>query len=149
MWVFDSLPLCRLWTSPTYSPLIMGFFYHQHIICEPLVRHPWEPCASPWSSIIGNTLLLGISPDCLCRSFRLALSSLGRTLNTSPLSLHTTLSFDTTCWADNKRYQMNYIRKVLEKFHMKYTNPISIPLANRFRLSNSLCPKDDKELNTF
>ena len=44
---------------------------------------------------------------------------------------------------------MNYIRKVLEKFHMKYTNPISIPLANRFRLSNSLCPKDDKELNTF
>ena len=103
-----------------------------------VIEHHWQ-----------YSLLLGISPDCLCRSFRLALSSLGRTLNTSPLSLHTTLSFDTTCWADNKRYQMNYSRKVLEKFHKRCTNPISIPLANRFRLSNSLCPKDDRELNTF
>ena len=44
---------------------------------------------------------------------------------------------------------MNYITKVPEKFHMQCTNPISIPLANHLRLSNSQWPKDDKKLNTF
>ena len=44
---------------------------------------------------------------------------------------------------------MNYIRKVLEKFHMQCPNPLSIPFANHFRLSINQCPEDDKELNTF
>ena len=42
--------------------------------------------------------------------------------------------------------QKNYIKKVLEKFNMQDSNPVSTPLANHFKLSGSQCPKNDKEI---
>ena len=42
--------------------------------------------------------------------------------------------------------QKNYIRKVLEKFNMQDAKPVSIPLANHFKLSGSQCPKNEKEI---
>ena len=42
--------------------------------------------------------------------------------------------------------QKNYIRKVLEKFNMQDAKPVSIPLANHFKLSGSQCLKNEKEI---
>jgi hypothetical protein len=45
--------------------------------------------------------------------------------------------------------QKNYIRKVLEKFSMLDTKPVSTPLANHFRLSGSQCPKNEEEIENM
>ena len=42
--------------------------------------------------------------------------------------------------------QKNYIRKIFERFNMQDTKFVSTPLANYFKLSESQCPKDEKEL---
>ena len=42
--------------------------------------------------------------------------------------------------------QKNYIRKVLEIFNMQDAKPIRTPLSNHFKLSGSLCPKNEKEI---
>ena len=155
--------------NKSYSlPLAYGlFFNHQCIICEPLVRHPREPYVNPACSFIGTSphihvywnhmfhydlaplaLLLcwAFLCDPLCGPLRLALSLLGMTLNILPLLLYTILSSYTTCWVENKRYQKNYIKIVLEKFYMQYAKPISTPLAKHFRLFDSLCLKEEKEI---
>ena len=39
-----------------------------------------------------------------------------------------------------------YVRKVLERFSMENSKPVSIPLANHFRLSTTHCPKTDDDV---
>jgi hypothetical protein len=41
--------------------------------------------------------------------------------------------------------QANYVKKVLERFSMKNTKPVSTPLANHFCLFTSQCPKTVEE----
>ena len=42
--------------------------------------------------------------------------------------------------------QKNYIRKVIEKFNMQDAKPVSTVLSNHFKLSSTLCPKNEKEI---
>lgn len=42
--------------------------------------------------------------------------------------------------------QYSYIEKLLERFNMDNAKPMSIPLANHFRLSNAQCLKTDDEM---
>jgi len=42
--------------------------------------------------------------------------------------------------------QRGYIDKVLRRFNMHNTKPVSTPLAAHFRLSSDLCPKSDDEI---
>ena len=85
-----SLPLYGLWQSPICSPLSYGLpplpTCHPWAFCMPFVETtcqpctlihenqpphscPFESCASPWYSTIGNTPLLDLSP----RSFVMSL----------------------------------------------------------------------------
>ncbi|KAE8705298.1 Mitogen-activated protein kinase kinase kinase YODA [Hibiscus syriacus] len=41
--------------------------------------------------------------------------------------------------------QWGYVEKMLERFAMSSTKPVSTPLANHFKLSSEQCPKTDKE----
>ncbi|KAE8680998.1 hypothetical protein F3Y22_tig00111356pilonHSYRG00195 [Hibiscus syriacus] len=41
--------------------------------------------------------------------------------------------------------QWGYIEKMLERFTMSSTKPVSTPLANHFKLSSEQCPKTNKE----
>ena len=41
----------------------------------------------------------------------------------------------------------DYIQKVLKIFNMKNEKPISIPLANHFKLSKEVCPKTHEEMD--
>ena len=45
--------------------------------------------------------------------------------------------------------QKNYIKKVLEKFSMLDTKPVSTPLANHFRLFGSQCLKNEKKIENM
>uniref|UniRef100_A0A2N9GF09 Integrase catalytic domain-containing protein n=1 Tax=Fagus sylvatica TaxID=28930 RepID=A0A2N9GF09_FAGSY len=45
--------------------------------------------------------------------------------------------------------QKNYIRKVLEKFSMLDTKPMSTPLAIHFKISGSQCPKNEEEIDNM
>ena len=58
MWVSTSLwvsrPLCRLWTSPTYSPLLNELF-------PSLVHHPWASTCQSYKSFI---LYRNLTPHC-------------------------------------------------------------------------------------
>ena len=86
----EFLPLYRLWQSSICSPLLYGLLplptCHPWASCtpsieitcqpctliyenQPLHSCPFEPCASPWYSTIGNTPLLDLSP----RSFVMSL----------------------------------------------------------------------------
>ena len=49
---------------------------------------------------------------------------------------------------DGKLYlsQQGYIKKVLRRFNMHETKPVSTPLATYFRLSAALCPQSDKDM---
>ena len=42
--------------------------------------------------------------------------------------------------------QDEYIEKVLERFRMQNTKPISTPLANHFKLTKEMCPKIHEEI---
>ena len=44
-------------------------------------------------------------------------------------------------WLSHERY----IERMLEKFNMKNSKPISTPLAGPFKLSKRLCPSTEKE----
>ena len=41
--------------------------------------------------------------------------------------------------------QERYIERILEKFNMKNSKPVSTPLAGHFKLSKRLCPSTEKE----
>ncbi|KAE8683204.1 hypothetical protein F3Y22_tig00111213pilonHSYRG00462 [Hibiscus syriacus] len=41
--------------------------------------------------------------------------------------------------------QRGYVKKMLERFTMSSAKPVSIPLANHFKLSSKQCPKTDKK----
>jgi hypothetical protein len=41
--------------------------------------------------------------------------------------------------------QVDYVKKMLERFNVENAKPVSIPLANHFRLSTSQCPKKVEE----
>jgi len=42
--------------------------------------------------------------------------------------------------------QQGYVEKVLDRFGMSNTKPVSTPLANHFKLSSNQCPNTDKEV---
>ena len=42
--------------------------------------------------------------------------------------------------------QQGYIEKVLRRFNMQDTKPVSTPLASHFRLSSALCPQSDDDI---
>jgi len=42
--------------------------------------------------------------------------------------------------------QQRYVEKVLDRFGMSNTKPVSTPLANHFKLISNQCPKTDKEV---
>ena len=42
--------------------------------------------------------------------------------------------------------QRGYIEKVLRRFNMHDTKPVSTPLAAQFRLSSALCPVSDDDI---
>ena len=44
-------------------------------------------------------------------------------------------------WLSHERY----IERMLEKFNMKNSKPVSTPLAGHFKLSKRLCPSTEKE----
>ena len=44
-------------------------------------------------------------------------------------------------WLSHKRY----IERMLERFNMKNSKPVSTPLANHFKLSKRLCSSMEKE----
>ena len=46
-----------------------------------------------------------------------------------------------------KLSQEHYVLKVLERFGMADTKPVSTPLADHFRLSLAMCPKTQEEKN--
>jgi hypothetical protein len=41
--------------------------------------------------------------------------------------------------------QVDYVKKMLERFNVENAKPVSIPLANHFHLSTSQCPKKVEE----
>ena len=41
--------------------------------------------------------------------------------------------------------QEAYVKKVLERFHMHYSNPVDTPIEKSLTLSLDQCPKTDKE----
>ena len=43
--------------------------------------------------------------------------------------------------------QQAYIEKVLERFAMQNTKPVSTPFASHFRLSKDMCPKTQDEID--
>ncbi|KAL1219429.1 Retrovirus-related Pol polyprotein from transposon TNT 1-94 [Cardamine amara subsp. amara] len=42
--------------------------------------------------------------------------------------------------------QRNYIEKILDRFDMSKAKPVSTPLANHFKLTETQCPKTDKNI---
>jgi hypothetical protein len=42
--------------------------------------------------------------------------------------------------------QQNYIEKILQRFNMHQSKPVSIPLAAHFKLSSACCPKTEDEV---
>ena len=116
-------------------PCLIGFSLHQCIIHRSLVRHPWEPCVNPTRTSMGTPhvyvhgnlaphhylaplaificwvfLFFHFSPGSLC------VGHLGflcpcwvGTMNTSPLSPHTTMSSDTTCWGDKHLGELPWV----------------------------------------
>ena len=41
--------------------------------------------------------------------------------------------------------QKDYLEKVLKRFQMENSQPVSIPLAQQFKLSKEQCPKSEEE----
>lgn len=106
-------------TSSTSSPLPMTFFHYQNVIHGPSLHHQQEPCVNLACSSMGTSLYIPVHWNYefhhvlahhwqhsfvgnFSTSFVWALLACfvlsGEViLKTSPLSLHTTLNFDTIC----------------------------------------------------